>query len=235
MNKIIFLILLLTPLSIQAAEEPPMRVEGIMYDGQNPERSMVVIAGNVYRQGDRYQTFEIKKVNAENVEVIDQANGMTVLVPVQRDPTRDAVRPIADTPSKPSAAPSPVSNNPMGNLFEQLYGKAMHLGTPMIEMRANMDLRKIYAAALQYSVNHESQLQNLEIKTLVKEGLLSRDYEDGVKKPYKFHVVVTGRGVQTYADPEPDDGSLKHFLLDDEGTLYYEYGKSASRNSTFQK
>jgi hypothetical protein len=237
MNKIIFLILLMMSLTAWAAEEPSVRVEGIMYDGPNPERSMVVIDGGVYRQGDRYQTFEIRKINAENIEVVNQTSGETVFVQVQRDTSRDAVRNTPDKPSNPSAAPAqtPKSSNPLENLFGELFGKAMHLSTPMIEMKANMELRKIYAAALQYSVSRDLQLQNLEIKTLVREGLLSRDYEEGVKEPYKFRIVVTGRGVQVFADPEPDDGSLKHFLLDDEGTLYFEYKKSATRDSSFQK
>jgi len=211
------------------AEEPPaLRIEGIMYDAAKPEQSVAVIDGELYKAGDKTGDYEVRRVNSESVELVQGASGKEITLKAEKIPEQDP----GPAPGEALSVSSAEATGPA--MFGRLIQKIVNSNTTLAESSCLSELKTIYAAAMSYVINDGYNDRTVDLPGLVKKGMLSRDYEDSVKGAYRFSIKVLEGGVDVQADPVEKESGLRHFLLAADGTLYYERGKSATRQSAFQ-
>lgn len=222
------IVLAVSAASVSFAGTARPRVEGIVYDAQNPDKSAAIIDGDVYKAGDRVGNYEVRKIGPESVELVNRADGGSLVLRAEELPGRNP---------GPAPGEAPVISSEEaagGNGFMRLVQKVVNSNTSLAESSALTEMRKIRAAAAEYIINEGYMLKSIDLPKLVRAGRLPRDYEDSVKGAYRFSLALTDRGVDIQADPVDLKSDLRHFLMTSEGTLYYERGRPATRQSAFQ-
>lgn len=214
--------------SLRAEEPAPMRVEGILFDAHDSSQSVAIVDGELRTAGSAVGEYEITTVQPDHVELRHVSSGETRILRAEKLPEQD-----------PGPAPGelPVVNSSEaqgGTMFWRLLQKVLNSNTTLAEKAALSELRHIYVTAMTYLLDEGYEEKSLSLPTLVRKGLLSRDYEDSIKGAYRFSIKVVNGRADVLADPVEKGSKLRHFMLASDGTLYYDRGKPATKQSPFQ-
>lgn len=114
-----------------AASQEDLKIEGIVYDGENGENSYAVVDGNFLKKGDSYQGYKITSVSSTSIQAVDEKSGKERQFHITGGEPSPYLPPIPNAPGsqKPSGSgPGGVDTagqpqqgtNPLAQMLEQL-------------------------------------------------------------------------------------------------------------------
>jgi len=213
---------------VGASPQENLRVEGIVFEEETPEKSLAVINGEFVQAGDQYEGYEIVKIGPARVDVRHLASGKDKTLWIKGGkPKKEAA--VSQVPQEKSSKEAPGKDESSGLLEKATakFGGVMNLA---YETQAVAEMRNISSSATVYGMTRGTS-GRLTIGKLVDDGVLAGFSEGGVKGIYRYRIESMGSAVSVYADPVDEDSTMKHFFIDSKGNLYSETGKPASRQS----
>ncbi len=225
------------------AEEEILPIEGIVYDSKKPAESFAVIAGNIYKVGERYQDYAITEVRQDRILVKNSAGAVSEKRLTGGNHSAVS-QPVADKLAIPDPLPTfarkepdvqTTPAKPILDLLEQIkkWFKNFDLGALKnyaSEISIIADLRNLHTRAQIFAVE-EGQDQTLNLDALIKSEGVDPAYKKN-KNGYRYRVEAAGSdGVRVYADPIQGKDKSKHFMTDENGQIHVELGSPASERS----
>ena len=211
--------------------EEDLYLEGIAYEPEKPSESMAVINGNLLKQGDQYQNYRVLEVKSNFVRLakLDGSGERELRViggihqPAQ---TRAPVQTEAKTAGE--------GNTNLGEDIQKVMTRNAANQLAMLERAkdtvAVADIRQLYVAGSVYFTEHENA-DPATLDKLIKSGMVSSVFQGGVKGAYRFTVTAASGGVTVNADPVDQNSRLRHFFIDEKGSLFSEENKPAASTS----
>ncbi len=228
------------------ASNDPLPIEGISYESKNPSQSIVVINGNVYKKGEKYDAFEIMEVQQDRV-VLKNASGQvsehriiggnhaaTALPTSEKPRAPKSVSHTNQETTSPQAKSPETSSDPLEKLKKMFAGLDPTIILNQVSQMAVMaDMRNLYTTAAAAAMEEGADRQ-LSVDQLIKDGRLNPAYKEA-KNGYQFRIEVKGEGVQVYANPIKAGEKSRHFMIDVWGNIRSEDGRPATDNSPLMK
>lgn len=208
-----------------ASVEDTVRVEGVLFDPQNSQESFAVINGALFKEGSEYENFKIEKILSDKVRILDTETGEEHDLAVLGN-----LVPVPEPSPAETDEETPEGTNPFAAFFDSIHEWILTV-TRVNEIALIADLKNIHVAGTACFLQNNDTSQ-LTLQQLVNRKMLSRDFEDGIKAGYRFRMEAIGHGIRIYADPEDPKSKRRHFMIDDDGTLYVEKDKPATPEST---
>ena len=226
--------------------ETVLPVEGIAYESKDPTQSIVVIDGNVYKKGEKYQTYEIMEVQQDRV-VLKNAAGQVSEQRINGGNHPTEAKPASETHPLTKQVPRPgqetvptqtKSPETFSDPLEKLKKMFAALDPTIIlnyasEIAVMADLRNLYSVAAATAMEEGAE-GKLDLDQLIKNGMANPALKEG-KNGYRFRVEIKGAGVQVYADPIKADEKSRHFMIDAWGNMRAEQGAPATDKSPLMK
>ncbi len=203
----------------------PLRLEGIISDPQDPEKSLAIIDGQPLKKGSSVDSFQITGIESAAVTLKDPATGEEKMLRLE-----DTQAP-APAAAALNSAPEATLNQPSPNVFQKMWEAPGLAFNRILELKALRDLAILNNAAVTYF----NQRHNFppDIKTLIDAKLLPGSYAQGIRKPYQFTLLraVTPAAFGIHADPVDPASKLRHFYVGVDAIIRESYGKPAHGSS----
>lgn len=214
MKQILLLGLLGMVLSLpaQASEPSQWRVEGIVYEKDQPEKSVAIINGNLLREGEKYEGYRVIKIESESVTLQDTtSDDVQVLHPKASPP------PPQKSNQKPEgyeAYKASLDETSSQNIFQtMLQSVRSALEGPVL-----VNLKSIHTAATIYAIDAPRTPVTLE--ALAENSMIEAHFADGVEGDYQYRIRKARNGVEAFAEPvKPKPGSTSYYI-DPSGNLH---------------
>ena len=235
---VLFLLVFILPVAlVHALPEEELWVEGISYEPTNPAESIAVINGDFYNVGDVIDGHRIEAISSGQVRVSNVSTGSEHYLRVKGAEEIQAERSPASAAKAADGDDLDRSKMTVGEELEEAL-KPGATWNPFAlldrakEMAVIANLRKIYTMANVYYHEEGAYGEDMSIDDLVKARMISPQYKGGVRGTYKYSVKIVGDDVSVSADPVDSNSNMRHFLIDEFGDLYSDFGKPATVKST---
>lgn len=242
-----------------AASQEDLKIEGIVYDGQNGENSYAVVDGNFLKKGDSYEGYKIVSVGSTSVQTVDEKSGKERQFHItggEPSPYLPPIPGVPETRGMDSAGKPQQEANPITQILEQLRsmmglkedgsfqfpgggsdtkkGSSANPFAKFIniawEVKAITELKNIYQMAAAYYMERNEPIKGLA--ELAQAKMISREFEDGESGPYRFYLKSSAQELEVHADPVDKSSGLRYFMISEEtGTVRVEQGKPATAQS----
>ena len=208
-----------------------------MMDTAHPEESMAVLDGEPVKKGTLHHGYQVIEVLPDRVRVFNEQTREEQILKIGVQPV------VVVAPEKlpaPLALPTALLNpQPLyGNLMERLQ-KKMKVAqdnlsvtkwvNKVYEMRAAVDLARIYNAAVNYSNKNKKLAKDL--KELITANYLPKSFEQPVRSEYIFYLNSLIQPFGVHADPAKKDSGLRYFFVGQDAVIRVETGKPAAEKS----
>jgi len=212
---------------------PSWDVEGIFYEENAPDTSVVVVNGVPLLIGEEYDNHRIQGIDPAAVRVLNIQTGEEHSLAISGK--RRAAVPAARA-SVPPPAVNPIQEWWQGvrdwaNLqwanFQMLFREI----EKSKERPVLAAIQQIRVAAWNLYSAGTVTWNEVSLKKLVETQSLPRTFEDGILGNYRFELKGAEDGFSITAEPVEPNSLLRYYLYDEDGTLYAEKGKSATRQS----
>lgn len=236
----LLLFLIFSSFGLLYAEDPLPRLEGVMMDAARPQESLAVIDGEPVKKGDHHRGYKILEVLPNQVKIQNEKTQKQETLTVGAAPVvsqeADSSVSRAISEEKPVAGPQPkeVSGN-MLQRFEQQFKNVQQNLNPAkwvnkaYEMKAVLDLARIYNAAVNY-YNQKKTLAK-DVKELVKANYLPASFEEPTRSGYVFYLNPVIQPFGVHADPVKKDTGLHYFFVGQDAVIRVAEGKPANEKS----
>lgn len=210
MKRILLGIMLLTALMMPLAwaGAPDIRLEGIVYDDQNPDGSIAIIDGQLHEKGRLNDRYEIVNIGPDFIEVLEVKSGEKFKVAVENAPQEKE--------------PAPRKRNSVPSVG--LMGRGW-------EMHALKDLALINNASVRYYERREFFPRKM--KSLTLDGYLDASYENEVRGKYRFYLddFTDPDHLGVHADPVEPASGLRFFYIGEDAVIRVSSGQPADKSS----
>lgn len=217
---------------IQADSEEEPRLEGILYDAANPDESIIVVNGEYVKKGELIGFNQIVGVSQKYIQVRNIDTGKTSMVLIKGGVPQKALEEEVEEVEleNPKTIETSIFHNfkaKIKRLFEEWNPSS--LVNRMWELKAVLDLAKVYNAAVNYY--NTKGVVPWEIAQLVRANYLPKSYLEKIRGKYIFSLNEEGKEFAVYADPVDDSSGLRHFYVGESAIIRYEIGKQAGPES----
>jgi hypothetical protein len=215
-----------------AAAEDNLRVEGILYEPEDGNKSIVIVNGTLLKEGDSVQGYRVKKIERNSVALTEEESGRESVIRVTAKPAEPAATaaapPKIKLPGKAEdQAGSEGEQESESSGFKFNWNPLEYLNKSW-ELKAIVDLLSIQRAGFIYYESESGGPMNaVTLGDLVKAGYLDSQFEDGENGKYRFRLAVSGGGFEVSADPLEPGSDLLHFYAGQDGVLRAAKGESA--------
>lgn len=227
MNKYILVFLyslvMLTAASPLWADEPPVTLQGILYEENHPDQSVAIIEGDIYRIGGVVNSYTITEIQKDRIVIEDQ-NSTAYKVTMMGSAKKHS----PPQPSRPAAERKEQDKPAQKNKVKEFGFGAPAAFQKLFDLKIILELKKIFSMAQIYYAEKGS-LPSLN--DLVKTQGLDPEFEDGIKFDYRFTLTAIQGQPAVYADSLDSSKKKRHYLLDPWGNMRYEEGRQATLKS----
>jgi hypothetical protein len=217
--------------------EEELYVEGISYESASPNESIAVINGTLLKPGDSFKNYRIVEVGSNFVKLTQLDGSGERMLQV----TGGAPKAVAQPTPTPGETSVPTG---LGTAGEGKLPTGQDLQKMMTETMAKSisalahakssaglaDLRQIYTATNVY-FSESGNVEGITFDNLIKGGMLSPAFQNGEKGDYRFTIKGGNEGVSVSASPKEKNSGLRHFFIDENGDVYAEDNKPATKSS----
>lgn len=184
-----------------------------------PDQLSAVINGGVYSPGDRIGNYEVVNIGMQEVTLRHMLSGNTQVIPAGKPARSEDKIPEESLPAKPGPEKSVRKYSPATAGLRQKHDYEEFVA----------HLKKIHLEALQNSL--ETGTSEITLSKLVTEGSLSALTSQTRNDGYHIEMVMTRTGTLIYATPAEGSVFSRHFMIDEEGYVYFEEDRRPTKKS----
>jgi hypothetical protein len=209
-----------------AAQTEDFKLDGVMYEKENPQDSVAIVEGQFLRQGDLFQGRKVEEIGPDYVVFQAEAGGAPTRISLSDVTTKKS--------SKTPAAKTDKTVKAAGGAWKFDVMNIINLAT---ETKARADLKSIFIActvtANEENIGEDGEpvTSNLTLEGLVSRGMLPPSYKNAQNGPYIYTIKGSAGNFEVHADPANPESSLRHFMIDQDGIFHSERGQSATASS----